>query len=292
MRTKTAIKPDAILTGDWHLREDTPICRLDDFWETQWEKVRFVKNLQQKYSCPVIHSGDLFNHWKPSPMLLSETIKHIPKDFWTVYGNHDLPQHNLELSYKSGVNTLVEAGVIHALEATHWGQYPGELSYILSVQTSNRSILVWHVMTYTGKEPWPGCTDIPAKKLLKKYPEYDLIVTGHNHKQFTAELDGRLLINPGSITRQDADQIDFEPAVFLWFAGTNTVERVPIPINRDIISREHLDRKKERDDRLEAFVTRLNMEWDADISFEENVNRILQENKVKPPVVEIVNKAI
>ena len=61
-RTKqTQTNIDAILTGDWHLREDTPICRTDDFQTAQWEKVRIISDLQKKYNCPVIHSGDLFH---------------------------------------------------------------------------------------------------------------------------------------------------------------------------------------------------------------------------------------
>ena len=99
--------PTAILTGDWHLREDSPTCRTDDFWTTQWEKVDFVSDLQKKYNCQVIHSGDLFNHWKPSPYLLNKTMRHIPKEFYTVYGNHDLPQHNIELADKCGINVLL-----------------------------------------------------------------------------------------------------------------------------------------------------------------------------------------
>ncbi|KKL99820.1 hypothetical protein LCGC14_1810530, partial [marine sediment metagenome] len=87
------MKPDLILTSDWHLREDTPICRTDDFWSAQWNKVDQVMALQSKYDCPILHAGDLFHHWKPSPYLLSETIDHLQGSrFYTVYGQHDLPQ--------------------------------------------------------------------------------------------------------------------------------------------------------------------------------------------------------
>ena len=63
-------------------------------------------DLQQKYDCPVYHAGDLFDYWKPSPALLAKTMEHLPKDFYTAYGNHDLPQHNIELAYKKIVNNL------------------------------------------------------------------------------------------------------------------------------------------------------------------------------------------
>ena len=89
IRNKKPKTPSAILCGDFHLREDTPVCRTDDFWAAQWDKVLEIKELQEKYKCPVIHSGDLFNHWKPSPYLLSTTMWGMPEHFHTIYGNHD-----------------------------------------------------------------------------------------------------------------------------------------------------------------------------------------------------------
>lgn len=211
-------KPDSILCSDFHLREDQPTCRTDNFPKTQWIKVDFIRNLQIEHDCPVIHAGDLFHHWKPSPYLLSETIQHLPDNFWTVYGQHDLPQHNLDLAYKCGINTLEKAEKLIILKGTHWGQSKPADQEIWSYSERNiirayseRNILVWHIMTYQGKKPWPDCVDPTATKLLRKYPEYDLIVTGDNHQSFVEEYEGRLLVNPGSITRQTAAQSDHKP---------------------------------------------------------------------------------
>jgi DNA repair exonuclease SbcCD nuclease subunit len=279
--------PSAILCSDIHLREqtETPTCRTDDWWIAQWRKVQFIVSLQRKYECPVIHAGDLFDHWKPSPHLLSNAIANLPDMFATIYGQHDLPQHNLELAYKSGINTLAEAGKLEILDGVHFGQFPTK-------ETTHNKILVWHTFNFQGKPPWLGCEALPASKLLKKYPEYDLIVTGDNHQSFVEEYEGRICVNPGSMMRMTADQQDFRPSVYLWYAETNTVERVYLPIEPDVISREHIDRKQERDNRLEAFVSRLNTEWEADVSFEENVNRMMEENSTADSIREIVNKAV
>ena len=61
----------AILCGDVHLREDSPICRTDDVWAAQWKKIDFISDLQKTHDCPVLCSGDLFDYWKPSPNLLT-----------------------------------------------------------------------------------------------------------------------------------------------------------------------------------------------------------------------------
>ena len=284
-RNKQPRKPDVILTGDWHLREDLPICRTDDYWEAQWKKVSFIKDLQKEYGCLVIHSGDLFNHWKPSPYLLSKTIEHLPDQFCTIYGNHDLPQHNVDMAYKNGISTLEFAGKLTVLSSCHWGHTPVALS------DPSGSMLVWHVMVYQGKKPWPGCVDPSARSLLRKYP-WKLVLTGHNHKPFVEEYEGRLLVNPGSITRMDADQIDHKPRVYLWYADDNTVQPVYLPIESGVITREHITRTEERNDRIDAFISKLDTEWEASISFEENLERFAKSNNVRQSVMDIIIKAI
>lgn len=281
--------PSAILTSDWHLREDTPTCRTDNFWGAQWGKVSYIKELQSGYGCPVIHAGDLFDHWKPSPWLLSMAITLLPKNFYTVLGQHDIPQHNVELKYKSGINTLENAGVITVLPNAHYGQTPDE--YCKYTFHPEHTLLVWHHLTYMTK-PFPGATGGMAEGVLRKYPQYDLIVTGDNHTSFSIAYKGRLLVNPGNLTRQTADQANFQPRVALWYAETNTIEWLNIPIDKDVISREHLKQSKDRDKRIDAFVGKLNSDWSIGYDFEYNLTEFEKSNKVDKDVIHIIHKAI
>jgi len=296
-RTKLNKTPSAILTSDWHLREDTPICRTDNYWETQWKKVDFISKLQEEYNCLVIHAGDLYDRWKITTYLSKETAKHLPNKFYTIYGQHDLPQHNIKLSERCGIDLLLEVGRLNVLPNTHWGQIPDKIKPSLHLikedkQTKKfiwkRKILVWHIMNYQGKLPWPGCDAPMAAKLLRKYPQYDLILTGDNHKTFHEEHEGRLLVNPGSLMRMDADQINHKPCVYLWFAEDNTVQKVFLPIEDNVISREHIERKEERDNRIDAFVSRLDGTWKADMSFEDNLEAFFKANSIRESVKEII----
>ncbi len=282
-------KPTAILTSDWHLREDTPTCRTDDFQEAQWKKVRFITHLQSEYGCNVYHAGDLFNHWKPSPYLLSKAIEWLPNHFYTIYGNHDLPQHNLNLSDKCGVYTLWMADELTVLKGQHWGTEPKEGQNAIGI--NERKIFIWHVMNYQGRKPWPGCTDPSSMKLMRKYPQYDLILTGHNHKPFVETYEGRLLVNPGSITRQTAAE-NHKPRVYLWYSDENRVEPVYLPSQPDVISREHIEVKEERDNRIDAFISQLDGDWQAETSFEDNMEAFFQANKIRKTVQDIIRKAI
>jgi len=287
-KKKKSLSVDAILTADWHLRESTPTCRTDDFEEAQWNSVKQVSSLQEKYDCPVLHAGDLFDHWKPSPRLLTLATRYLPHNFHTVYGQHDLPQHNLDLAEKSGINNLLENERIHKLSGAHWGIDPEEVSPIL---IEDREVLVWHHLTYQTK-PFPGAKEGMAAGLLRKYDQFDLIVTGDNHQAFTEKYKGRLLVNPGNLTRQVADQADFRPRVYLWNARKNKVKPVFLNIEKDVVSREHIEQKEERDERISAFVQRLGTEWEADLDFETNLERFIRENDISEETEEICFKAL
>jgi len=290
-RTRISKKADLILTSDWHLREDTPTCFTGDWYSEQWEAVQFIFDLQAKHQCPVIHAGDLFHHWKPSPWLLSKTMFFLPKEFRTIYGQHDLPQHNWELREKSGLHTLEKAGRLKVMDGYHYGQpiYTGASAHPIPPLTTK--ILVWHHLTYTVK-PFPDASGGMAEGILRKYPQFDLIVTGDNHQSFTAQYKNRLLVNPGNITRQTADQADFKPRVYLWYADTNTVTPVYLPISEGTISREHIQAKEERDERISAFISQLEGDWDVGLSFEQNLEAFKQKNDISDSVMEIIYKAL
>lgn len=291
-RTKPARSVIAILASDWHLREDTPICRTDDFWAAQQAKLDHINGLQRKYQVPVVHGGDLFEHWKPSPFLLSFCLRNLPSEygFYSVYGNHDLPQHSLDLVQKSGVETLEAAGKLETLPGVHWGQEPQE-AHITEWGPKGLRLLVWHVMTWHGKRPWPGCEDPSAEELLNRFPEVDLILTGHNHVPFLVEKDGRKIMNPGSVMRVKADQQDHEPSVYLWYSD-NSLQQVILPHDKGVITREHIEAKPAQDPRrYQAFIEGLR-EDSPEISFEANMEAFLREYKTSSKVRELIWQSI
>ena len=288
-RTKPNKKPDAILMADIHARDDQPVARTDSYWEKQFIKLEFIQNLQNQYCCHVLNAGDTLNHWKPSHELTTELMKYLPESFYTVLGQHDLPQHNLKLAMKSGVAPLEQAESITIVGTCHFGETPHEDGSLIF---EGKKVLLWHYMTYKDEKPFPQHKGPSALRILKKYPQYDLIVTGDNHKPFVQEYEGRLLVNPGSMMRITAAQIDHKPRVYLWYAETNTVTPVYLPIEEGVVSREHIDKVQERDQRIDAFITKLSGDWEAEMSFEDNLKKAINANKIPKLVQDIIYKAI
>jgi len=280
-------KADAILCGDIHLREDTPKCRVDNFFEAQCAKLMFISNLQKEHGCPVLCSGDLFHKAIPSLFFVGIIAGLIPDMFYTVYGNHDLPNHNLKNQKDCGVYHLNAIGRI-GIVPTHFGQTPEGPSF----KVKGRKVLIWHVMTYRGHEPYPGCTHPKARSILNNYPDYDLILTGDNHEPFVQTHKGRLLVNPGSMMRQEAGQIDYKPAVWLWYADTNTVEPVYLPIVKNAVTREHLDSVEEKETRVAAFIEKLDSNGLDFVDFEKNLEVFFGTNRVRSTIKDLTYEIV
>ena len=305
MAYKFPDKYDAILGADLHIRESVPACRVDDYINAQWAKLLFIQNLCKKNCCPFLVAGDLFDHWKPSPYLLSRCIELLPRPTIMVPGQHDLQNHSLETTLKTGYNTLQQAGVVISLSGGRsavrepfkrvFGYAYGEsllgMDVLGTSDDEKRRILLLHTLVCQSKQPWPGAEAIAAKKLLTN-SNADLIVTGDNHQQFVVEIKNRVLVNPGSMMRMASDQADFEPAVFGWIAHSNKVERIPLPIEKGVVQKTSSINPGERDKRMEAYLTQMKKNFELGLSFTKNMEQYLTSNKVSESTKKHIWEAI
>lgn len=282
---------DAIFMADAHLNWKTPIARTDNFMEAMYRKLNFIGVLQSMNdNCPIYHAGDLFDYWDPPYWFFVEVAKRLPKNFHSVYGNHDLPQHSYAERHRCGLYALDQTTKhIKALDFGYWNYVPNEEDGIV---IKGRRLMIWHICVFQVKEKWMDNIDSShALKLLKKYPQYDVIVTGDNHKPFIEEYKGRYLVNCGSMLRTTAAQADYKPHVYLWYAESNKIIPVPLPISPNVISRDHLEVKEARNERIETFVKSFDT-WESGLDFEANLKTFEIQQKPEPEVMEIVYKSI
>ena len=313
-----------ILSADWHLRRNPPRSRTDDYFSAQERKLRFILKLAQE-SPPLLVAGDFFDQAKPGPFIerwIIELLKEYiyPKDriqyekwgerslqIYVVPGQHDLPGHNIEQINDSGLGVLASAGVITLLSdpgkfglgATGsygfngiingwpWG-HEYELIYgNPNIAMDGGTVLLWHHMVINSEPLWPGQVADKAIGLLKKYKDIQIIVTGDNHQTFAvASPDGRWLVNPGSVMRMTAAQAQHRPCVFKWESGK--LEQIFLPISQDVLDLTDLERAKEKDSRISAFVESLDKQYEIGLSYEKNLEEHMQINETNPEVQKIV----
>ncbi len=301
---KTTEKADAILVSDLHLTDITPVSRVDDYIVAQQSKLNFLKELSLANSnCPILCAGDVFDYWKATPWLCAWAYQHLP-DMITIPGNHDLPMHSLDQYEKSALFLLEQVGRLKVitepasrikykgLEITGapYGQLGKLKAVSAKVDGSMRRILLLHKLVWPGEKPqWADHQVQPAKEILRQYGgQFDLIVTGDNHSSFVAESEGCILVNPGSMLRATADQIDFKPCCYLYFAEENQVKPASFPIIERVHDIQHLTSKKERDSRLSAYIERMGEGWEQGISFQDRLRLFFEVNKTPSRVRDII----
>ena len=256
---------DAILVADLHLRTDTPICRNDDFVETQDRKLYEVYSLHKKYKCPILVAGDVSNRWKETPYSISYMLSRLNgMDLIGVPGNHDLPAHNLKRINESAYWTLVSANFLEDISDGEVYPVPDHgyeiygFPYGTKLQSVTRKkglrkVALVHHYVYKGRKPFPGqLTRVTA--LMDQLKGFDLILTGDNHLPFTHKRGRQILVNPGSFTRQKADQINHRPRIYLWNAESNQIKVHYLKIDKKAVSNAHRILEKERDEKIAKFV--------------------------------------
>ena len=279
---------DAILTADIHLTETTPISRTDNYVEAQDRKLAFLKQLETQYDCPVIDAGDIFDYWKASPWLIARAYKNLPSEIYTIPGNHDLPEHSMQQYEKSALHVLEVALAIRRLSKTPYDRHDFTIAgfaYGEKLEDVNADIVVIHDLVYEGNPPWPNAVGYQPKDLFKIFTKPRLILTGHYHMALVAKSkDGRLVVNPGSMMRMTIVQKDYKPRCYLYNFDDNEVEPVYFPIEEEVFDDRHIVEPKEKEERLSAFIEKLNMEWDLRLSFRANLETFFKKNKVNKKV--------
>jgi len=299
--------PDLIITSDIHLRDTIPICRTDDFWMAQERKIKHLCEVQKTYNdIPIIDAGDLFHKWSSSPFLEAWAINNLPENIFTVPGNHEMPSHNLNLMSKSSLAVMEAAGKLEILQGKQiikdnivigfpYGVDIAEHLFnnnAFELKESDINIALIHI--YVDKEgtPWFDDKAMGADELMSFLPQFNLIVTGHNHKNFIYRKGKQLIVNPGSMMRTNTTQINHKPAYYLWKADNNEIECCYYPFEENVISLEHIKREKEKKDRYNSFINRLNDNYDIELSFEKNLENYFKNNNVRSPVKDIINESI
>ena len=296
----------AIATADIHLSNKQPICRKDNYKEAIIGKLKLLRRRASKLGVPVIDSGDLFDRAKPSPEVISIALANLPENFITIPGNHDISYHNYELYNETALYALSKANtgvkVLKPYETIVTDDFTltafpygfTDLSNVKwdMVQTKGKlRIALMHIMTYDGEKPYPQCTDLSAKELCKLLEEFDVVVTGHNHQCFTRQVGNTTLLNPGSLMRSTADQVNYIPRIW-YIMEDGSLEYEEIDVRKEDVSNEHIVEEKEVNERMESFVSNLIGNKEVSLSFIDNLNTYMNINNIDNKIKDTINQVI
>jgi len=283
-----------IITADWHLTYLRPKCRLDEDWaKAQLYHITQPFLLAKEHNAEIIHAGDLFDTARQPPEItnlinLAREAAGYEGTMHLLAGNHDLLHHNPKLLNSSSIGIIGWCRGIRLIPNT--GEFP-------------HSILVKHILTFPNKESMPKIEAIESKattaeELLKQYPKKQIIVTGDYHHSFCyRSLEGRMVINPGCLNRQDADMKNYVPSVYLLEItediedGDFKIEPLYIDDGLHMITDDHLKKTEERENRIGAFAERLKTgKKGMTLDYWKNVEKAMLKTEMTEVVKIIINE--
>ena len=238
-----------ICSADWHLRSTNPVSRLDDYSETILRKIGFIVECANQYNAAMLVAGDLLHNTKVSTVSyeainrLSALLKQCTKGVYAVPGQHDLLNHNEDIT-KSPYGTLVDSGaiiniavnpalkqgtIVENIYGCGWGYM--DFTDNEHMHNSSADIVLLHFCVTPGDPPFFLAEQAKKSSDVASYfNSYMFIIAGDYHIAHKYKHKNTLLINCGSVGRSNKDQMNHKPACYLIDTDKpGKVKRIIIP---------------------------------------------------------------
>jgi hypothetical protein len=180
------------------------------------------------------------------------------------------------------------------------------------------NILVAHA-TVSDIALYPGQAFYDAKKFLKDYKCFDLILCADIHRHFyfsetetmkhittrgvkpkvdmVVPINKRYLVNTGPMMRKEASHYNFshEPCFYVYDTETKKLSRGKIPCEpaKKVLSRKHIESSAEADVMLQTFISAVRddkMEVGANLV--DNIHAFLKKNKIDKSICNIIEEVM
>jgi len=229
-----------VYASDLHLRDMKPKKRTDDYLEAQFVKFEALLKEASENDVPLIIAGDFFDVPRFSEKRMARLIELIVTyevEIYSVFGQHDVKNHNMEFWKESPLGNLILAELVFPLRSDpeliqgcwfYGVSWDEEIPIPLPQKKTDRdNILVIHELVVYKDEVFDDY--VKAEWLLEDYPEYDLFLCGDNHEGFKRKKGGQVLLNTGSMMRNRVDQIEHKPHYYLIDLKEKTQKKIHYP---------------------------------------------------------------
>lgn len=272
-----------LITSDWHLRADTPRCRLDNFVETQKKILDFIKALSKEHNVPIYIAGDIFHKPRVPPVMESMFLSITNKNTYIMPGQHDIPNHNMENLRESSFHVI-------SFNSNNWDNWVPFGNK--EVNKTEGELLGIHELVVDDKSNLGEFTDVStAYDILKRYPNFKYIVAGDNHRGFVHKgRDGRYVIVPGCITRQASDFMDYTPHIILLDTDIDEITEIPVPDPIEMVTNEYTVKEEQRNERILTFVESIKKADKVGLSFQDNLEKAMKINKIDKGVEKVIHE--
>lgn len=309
-----------VCVSDIHLRWNNPRSRLDNIVETQFNKLRYVWDYCiEKDITYILQAGDLFDVPR-SWHLLSKmneffgeyglSAKKAP-NLLSVYGQHDIYFRSDTAKSTTMMGVLEDTGQINICGDEPWhiddnvfvygASWDEPIPKIDHWERSNDCIILLIHAPISDRSIYPGMVYTEASDFLDQHPEFDLIICADIHRKFIAKSKNRILVNCGPMIRAEATEYNFshKPCFYVYDTEERKghFEEIPHERAERILTREHIEFEQSRSEMLADFIqsikdTAEGVEKDGDVSFHDNLSKVIKDNNISKDIVDIIEEVI
>lgn len=283
-----------LLTADWHLRGDAPICRVDpDNWlEEQKQSVEQLYPIVEEEHCDEVWVlGDLFHRARTSTEATVQALN-LLRGFGTtpvkvLVGNHDMLAHSYSNVDKSTIGTIFALDNVTELRSSSWidivdGQ---KCRTVLSAypfgtepeEIPDCDIWVLHDLVFPDNDARPiPDIGVIAEDLIKR-TNARIVATGDYHHGYIREFKGAKVVTCGCLNIQASDMADYKPRVYILDTSDFSIKEVPLKK----FGKVHPDPKRESRQSLETYMEGLQAFEVPHLDFIANVEEAMSKEKDK-----------
>jgi predicted phosphodiesterase len=217
----------ALVVGDVHLCDYTPVKRIDTFLDAQFRKIKKIRDIAEERDVDIVFLlGDVFDKARPEIWLVNKAMDYFrsfPCVVYSLVGNHDL-QGCRDGVPGTALGNLFTAGVVKKLGGdteilgvsiraiNHTREHTTKL-----YETATPKIIFTHNMVTPQVAPFEHIFVDDILKISKNC----FIFAGDFHPPFEKfnPITNTRILNPGVLTRTSIAEKDIDPSV-IYFEAT------------------------------------------------------------------------
>jgi len=209
------------VSADFHLRRDRPRVRIDEDWILS-QKNNVVELLQKCVDLDIdklILVGDIFDSSNQPPWVVDiipqamqevfDTEQSLP-EVHIIPGNHDLQHHQYANLSKSSIGNLM--------------RMKGVVAHGVNERFENTDFLEEFSIVIVHRLIMPDANENLARlanaeiaaDIIEDFPEAKFILTGDYHKHYAEVYEDTVLLNPGCLNRQSADEKNYKVGFYIF----------------------------------------------------------------------------
>jgi exonuclease SbcD len=310
-----------LYAGDPHVKGSNPRNRIDNYKDTVFAKIREIFQLSKDYDCKgIVFPGDVLDSPEISNLFLVELaglLDESPCPIYTTIGNHEMYGYNIETYIRTSLRILsmlvpkLHVVTILPVVFEHnprvcltFTPYSGRIdiggygyspeSLYMPNQENMIRVHVAHGMALDHRPPFDRYTLIQEVKT-----EADLVITGHDHTGYGIykRADGKVFLNPGSITRLSASITEMTRPVQVALITFNDNQRFEIDLvplesakpGEEVLDRSIIETRKQQEYAMEQFTALIQNSSGKLIKFNINdaVQEIAKKKNIPPEIVQM-----